>query len=156
MVIDGFGHIGLVLNLEYHLTGIVMFTEDRLVAGDLIIRLFNTLSTTVNPFMLGNVFNPLGKFLNSINKLSNISFKNIINELGQMIRNVELKAPGIIVREPVYEPLFTGFIGVDGLLPLGQGQRELIIGDRQTGKTAIAIDAILNQSNLDILNNRYS
>ena len=75
-----------------------------------------------------------------------------------MIRDVEIKAPGIIVRQPVYESMFTGFMGIDGLLPLGQGQRELIIGDRQTGKTAVAIDIALNQANIDqvFLKNIYT
>lgn len=157
MITDCFGNLGLVLNLEYNLTGIVMFTENCLVAGDVIIRLFSTLSTLVNPFVLGNVFNPLGHFLNLPCLLNfKLPLTHIIEELGAILRRVELKAPGIIVRQPVYETVYTGILGVDGLLPLGQGQRELIIGDRQTGKTAVAIDIILNQSNIDSSTFKYA
>jgi F-type H+-transporting ATPase subunit alpha len=72
-----------------------------------------------------------------------------------MLSHVETKAPGIIDRQSVIEPLSTGILGMDVVLPLGQGQRELIIGDRQTGKTAVCVDIILNQANIDMLIFKY-
>ena len=148
MVRDINNNIGLVLNLEQSWTGVVMFDDNIVMSGDRLFRLFNVLSISSDPSMLSNVFNPIGDPLSGDHKLNNQYIDNVFEEFGQIIRGVELKAPGIIVRQPVYEPLFTGYIGVDGILPLGQGQRELIIGDRQTGKTAIAVDTILNQWSL--------
>jgi len=78
-----------------------------------------------------------------------------LEESGFMLSHVEAKAPGIIDRQSVVEPLSTGILGMDVVLPLGQGQRELIIGDRQTGKTAVCVDIILNQANIDMLVSRY-
>jgi F0F1-type ATP synthase alpha subunit len=132
-----------------------MFDDNIIMSGDRLFRLFNVLSISSDPTMLSNVFNPIGDVLSGDNSLNKINLYLILNEFGKIIRGVELKAPGIIARQSVYEPLFTGYIGVDGIIPLGQGQRELIIGDRQTGKTAIAIDSILNQSNISILLNKY-
>jgi F0F1-type ATP synthase alpha subunit len=132
-----------------------MFNDNILMAGDILSRLFSTLNISCDPFMLSNVFDSLGLSLNKENYLMDYDTRALSSEFGVLTREVELKAPGIITRQPVYEPLFTGFIGIDGLLPLGQGQRELIIGDRQTGKTAIAIDIILNQSNIDPIVNKY-
>jgi F-type H+-transporting ATPase subunit alpha len=133
-----------------------MFTDNILRAGDKLVRLFTTLNISCDPTMLGNVFDSLGLLLSKEYYLNNINLNSISKEFGTITREVELKAPGIIARQPVYEPLVTGCTGIDGLLPLGQGQRELIIGDRQTGKTAIAIDIILNQSNVDLILNRYA
>jgi F-type H+-transporting ATPase subunit alpha len=73
-----------------------------------------------------------------------------------MFKVVEVKAPDILSRQPVYESLFVGYIGIDGVLPLGRGQRELIIGDRQTGKTSIGLDAIINQSGINTLVKSYA
>ena len=158
MVISNKGFTGLVLNLGTHLTGIIAFIDNSFELGHWVLRLFNTLSTKINPFILGNVFDSLGFLQNKDNRLGAIFLEKYITEYGIMIRDVEIKAPGIIVRQPVYESMFTGFMGIDGLLPLGQGQRELIIGDRQTGKTAVAIDIALNQANIDqvFLKNIYT
>ena len=78
-----------------------------------------------------------------------------MQELGEMLRQVEMSAPGIINRQPVLEEFETGCLGVDGLLPLGRGQRELIIGDRQTGKTSMAFDVILHQTNISLWIGNY-
>lgn len=154
MVEDAFGTVGLVLNLETDKTGIVMFNDNIIKAGDTLFRLFSTLSILIDPLLLSNVVDSIGSVLNQTNILNTIETPKIIKETGVIRRNVELKAPGIIVRQPVYEPLVTGILGIDSILPLGQGQRELIIGDKQTGKTAIAIDVFLNQSNIDVLDRR--
>ena len=145
------GEIGLILNLSKNKTGVVSFKNNTFEYGNIITRLFTTLSTKINPYTLGSVFDSLGNILNRNFILSNVPFNNIINNFGIMKRNIEIKAPGIVERQPVYESLSTGFLGIDGLLPLGKGQRELIIGDRQTGKTAIAVDIFLNQSNTDLI-----
>ena len=155
MVVDVYNNIGLVLNLEQSWTGVVMFDDNVVMSGDRLFRLFTVLSISSDPSMLSNVFNPIGVALSGDHKLQNLYLDDLFEEFGAVIRGVELKAPGIISRQPVYEPLFTGYIGVDGILPLGQGQRELIIGDKQTGKTAIAIDTILNQSNMNVILDKY-
>jgi len=128
-----------------------MFTDNVLKMGDKLYRLFAMLNVVVDPFMLSNVFDALGKLVNKDSYLGGRLIYDLSREFGSILRDVELKAPGIIDRQPVYEPLLTGILGVDGLLPLGKGQRELIIGDRQTGKTSIAIDTVLNQSNVDVI-----
>ena len=151
MVTNSKGNLGLVLNLGKYLTGIITFRSNAFKVGNIVYRLYKTLSLSINPSNLSNVFNPLGYQLNKKNSLNNISQKNILKYLGNMRRFVEIKAPGIIVRQPVTESLITGTIGIDGLLPLGKGQRELIIGDRQTGKTSLAIDAVLSQSKFPLL-----
>jgi F-type H+-transporting ATPase subunit alpha len=149
------GSPGLVLNLAKAWTGIVMFYEDgSIMSGDRIYRKFHTLKVSSDPIKAGNVLDLFG---NVLNKQLNIFFgKTLFNTdtFKQLYRLVELKAPGIIVRQPVYESVFTGISGIDGMLPLGQGQRELIIGDRQTGKTAIAVDIILNQASIDLILSR--
>jgi F-type H+-transporting ATPase subunit alpha len=155
MVEDSFGGLGLVLNLEKDRTGVVMFDDNILKAGDYLFRLYSTLNITTDPYMLGNVFDSVGTLINNKNYLNSFDLFDSIAEFGLAARGVELKAPGIIVRQPVYESLATGIMGIDGLLPLGQGQRELIIGDRQTGKSAIAIDVFLNQANVDLVSRRY-
>lgn len=149
MVEDSSGRMGLVLNLETEQTGVVMFSDNTIRSGESLFRLFSTLNIKVDPLMMSNVFDSIGLMLNKASLINFISILDLINETGIISRNVEVKAPGIIVRQPVYEPLVTGIVGIDSVLPLGQGQRELIIGDKQTGKTAIAIDVFLNQSNID-------
>ena len=149
MVEDSHGGLGLVLNLETEQTGVVMFSDNTIRSGESLFRLFSTLNIKIDPLMLSNVFDAVGAILNKTNYVNSINIIDLIIETGIISRNVEVKAPGIIVRQPVYEPLVTGIVGIDGILPLGQGQRELIIGDRQTGKTAIASDVFLNQANID-------
>ena len=126
---------GMALNLEEDNVGIVLFGDSRHVKeGDLAKRTGKVLEVSVGKELLGRVVNPLGQ---------SIDGKGTINSEHSL--PVERKALGVMQRQPVTEPLQTGIKSVDSMIPIGRGQRELIIGDRQTGKTAIAIDAIINQ-----------
>ncbi len=126
---------GISLNLEADNVGIVVLGNDREIQeGDIVMRTGLIVDVPVGEEMLGRVFDALG---NPIDGKGAIQTKQR--------RQVELKAPGIIPRKSVHEPMQTGIKAVDALVPIGRGQRELIIGDRQTGKTAIAIDTIINQ-----------
>ena len=126
---------GMVLNLEREVVGIVIFGRDNLVKeGDLVIRTHKIMNINVGMGLLGRVVDGLGNPIDGGEKLKDTTMSLI-----------EVKAPGIIVRKGVHEPMQTGIKAVDSLLPIGRGQRELIIGDRQTGKTAIGVDAIINQ-----------
>jgi F-type H+-transporting ATPase subunit alpha len=127
---------GMALNLERDNVGIVIFGEDREVReGDEVRRLGEIVDVPVGKGLLGRVVNPLGEPIDGKGPLVGITER----------RRVDVKAPGIIPRKSVHEPVQTGLKAIDTLIPVGRGQRELIIGDRQTGKTAVAIDAILNQ-----------
>jgi F-type H+-transporting ATPase subunit alpha len=129
------GMLGMALNLEESSVGIVIFGDDREVKeGDVVKRTGKIVDVPVGEELLGRVVDALG---------NPIDGKGPINTTKR--RRVEEKAPGIIARKSVHEPVQTGIKSIDGLIPIGRGQRELIIGDRQTGKTAIAIDTILNQ-----------
>merc|ERR1711990_1243388 len=119
---------GMALNLETDNVGVVVFGDDRaIVEGDSVKCTGTIVDVPIGDELLGRVVDGLGP-INTAER-----------------RRVELKAPGIIPRQSVHEPMTTGLKAVDSLIPIGRGQRELIIGDRQTGKTAIAIDTILNQ-----------
>lgn len=127
---------GMVLNLEEDNVGIVLFGSSSAVEeGHTVKRTNDIASMNVGEGLLGRVIDPLG---NPIDGKGAITGKTIRLPL-------ERKAPGVIYREPVTEPLQTGLKSIDSLIPIGRGQRELIIGDRQTGKTAVAIDTIINQ-----------
>ncbi len=127
---------GMALNLEEDNVGLVLFGETRLVKeGDLAKRTGRVVEVPVGPAMLGRVVNPLGQ---------SIDGKGPIDTPHSL--PIERKALGVMARQPVTEPLQTGIKAVDSMIPIGRGQRELIIGDRQTGKTAVAIDAIINQA----------
>jgi F-type H+-transporting ATPase subunit alpha len=126
---------GMVLNLEDSFVGVVIFGEDRgIKEGDIVKRTKKIVQVPVGEALLGRVVDALG---------IPIDGRGPINT--PHTRVVELKAPGIVYRHPVEESLSTGIKAIDSLIPIGRGQRELIIGDRQTGKTAIAIDTIINQ-----------
>ncbi|GMM29022.1 F1F0 ATP synthase subunit alpha [Martiniozyma asiatica (nom. inval.)] len=126
---------GMALNLEPGQVGIVLFGSDREVKeGEIVKRTGKIVDVPVGPAMLGRVVDALG---------NPIDGKGPIEAVGTTI--AQLKAPGILPRTSVFEPMQTGLKAVDALVPVGRGQRELIIGDRQTGKTAVAIDTILNQ-----------
>ncbi len=126
---------GMVLNLEEDNVGVILFGDDRLVKeGDIVRRTGRVASVPVGKELLGRVVNPLGQPIDG---------KGPIN--ANQFLPIERKAPGVIFRQPVKEPLQTGLKMIDALIPIGRGQRELIIGDRQTGKTAISIDTIINQ-----------
>ena len=127
---------GMALNLEEDNVGLVLFGESRLVKeGDLAKRTGRVVEVPVGDAMLGRVVNPLGQPIDG---------KGPIDTPHSL--PIERKALGVMARHPVTEPLQTGIKAVDSMIPIGRGQRELIIGDRQTGKTAVAIDAIINQA----------
>ncbi len=126
---------GMALNLERDNVGVVIFGEDRgLKEGDTVKRLGEIVDVPVGKGLLGRVVNPLGEPIDG---------KGPIKAAER--RTVDVKAPGIIPRKSVHEPMQTGIKAIDALIPIGRGQRELIIGDRQTGKTAVAMDTILYQ-----------
>ena len=126
---------GMALNLESDNVGVVVLGNDRdIQEGDIVKRTGNIVDVPIGEEMLGRVFDGLGNAIDG---------KGPVN--AKQRRKVEVKAPGIIPRKSVHEPMQTGIKAVDALVPIGRGQRELIIGDRQTGKTAIAIDTIINQ-----------
>ena len=130
---------GMALNLENDNVGVVCFGSDTTInEGDIVKRTGAIVDVPVGKGMLGRVVDGLGNAIDG---------KGAITDVTQ--RRVELKAPGIIVRKSVHEPMQTGLKAVDSLVPVGRGQRELIIGDRQTGKTAIAIDTIINQASVN-------
>ncbi|MBI2684232.1 MAG: F0F1 ATP synthase subunit alpha [Actinobacteria bacterium] len=134
------GVTGLALNLEEDNVGVVLFGDDTKVKeGDPVRRTGSVIQVPVGDALLGRVVDPLG---------------NPLDDRGPIVtehkRPVEFKAPGVVQRQPVTQPLQTGIKAIDALIPIGRGQRELIIGDRQTGKTAIAIDTIINQRGQDV------
>ena len=130
---------GMALNLEADNVGIVIFGNDREIKeGDTVKRTGAIVDVPVGKGLLGRVVDPLGNPIDGKGPIESVER-----------RRVDVKAPGIIPRKSVHEPMQTGLKAIDALIPIGRGQRELIIGDRQTGKTAIAIDAILNQKPLN-------
>jgi F-type H+-transporting ATPase subunit alpha len=134
------GSKGMALNLESDNVGIVVFGDDRKIKeGSTVKRTGSIVDAPVGKELLGRVLDGLG---NPIDGKGNLSEKIVR-------KRVEVKAPGIIPRQSVSEPMQTGLKAIDTLIPIGRGQRELIIGDRQTGKTAVAIDAIINQKTIN-------
>jgi len=130
---------GMALNLEHDNVGVVIFGSDRAIKeGDTVKRTGSIVDVPVGKGLLGRVVDPLGNPLDG---------KGPIESTER--RRVDVKAPGIIPRKSVHEPMQTGLKAIDALIPIGRGQRELIIGDRQTGKTAVAIDTIINQKTLN-------
>ena len=126
---------GMALNLESDNVGVVLFGDDRdIKEGDTVKRTGAIVDVPVGRGLLGRVVDPLGNPIDGKGPLEDVTRTR-----------VEVKAPGIMPRKSVHEPMQTGIKSIDSLIPIGRGQRELIIGDRQTGKTAVAIDAILNQ-----------
>jgi len=127
--------VGMVLNLEEDNVGAILLGFDDLIKeGDEVKRTGRIMEVPVGPEMVGRVVNALGE---PIDGKGPIKTKNV--------GPIERIAPGVIDRKSVHEPLQTGIKSIDGMIPVGRGQRELIIGDRQTGKTAVAIDTIINQ-----------
>ena len=130
---------GMALNLELDNVGVVIFGSDRdIKEGDIVRRTGEIVQVPVGPELLGRVVDGLG---NPIDGKGPINAKNF--------SRVEVKAPGIIPRKSVHEPMQSGVKAIDALVPVGRGQRELIIGDRQTGKTAVAVDTIINQKHVN-------
>jgi F-type H+/Na+-transporting ATPase subunit alpha len=133
------GTKGMALNLETDNVGIVIFGDDRgIKEGDIVKRTKTIVEVPVGMGLLGRVVDGLGNPIDGKGPLTNVEYKR-----------VEVKAPGIIPRKSVHEPMQTGLKSIDSLVPIGRGQRELIIGDRQTGKTAVAVDTILNQRSIN-------
>ncbi|HNT96998.1 MAG TPA: F0F1 ATP synthase subunit alpha [Elusimicrobiales bacterium] len=131
------GVAGMVLNVERENVGcVVMGSDSRIREGDRVKRTGRVLEVPVGDALIGRVVDPLGNPLDGKGPIA----------AGKR-RPVEIIAPGVVARQPVREPLSTGIKAIDSMVPIGRGQRELIIGDRQTGKTAIAVDAIINQRN---------
>ncbi|HET9114964.1 MAG TPA: F0F1 ATP synthase subunit alpha, partial [Gaiellaceae bacterium] len=134
------GVTGLAFNLEEDNVGVALFGEwEKIKEGDPVRRTGRVASIPVGPALLGRVVDPLGNPLDGKGPIDT-------NER----RPLEFKAPGVIERQPVKEPMQTGIKAIDAMTNVGRGQRELIIGDRSTGKTAILIDAILNQRDTDV------
>src|SRR5438270_8663058 len=130
------GMKGMALNLEIDNVGVVIFGDDSgIKEGDTVKRTGAIVDVPVGKGLLGRVLDGLGNPIDGKGALTDVAEH----------RRVDVKAPGIIPRKSVSEPMQTGLKAIDSLIPVGRGQRELIIGDRQTGKTAIAIDAIINQ-----------
>ncbi len=126
---------GMVLNLEEDNVGVSLFGETHLIKeGDTVKRTGRIAEIAVGKPLVGRVINPLGEPIDGRGPIE-----------ATERRRIELKAPGIVARQPVKEPLQTGIKAIDAMIPIGRGQRELIIGDRQTGKTAVVVDAIINQ-----------
>jgi F-type H+/Na+-transporting ATPase subunit alpha len=132
---------GLALNLEEDNVGTVLFGDwDQIVEGDTVKRTGRLLEIPVGEALLGRLVDPLGRPLDDKGDVST-----------EETRPAEFKAPGVVHRQPVIEPVQTGLKSIDGMIPIGRGQRELIIGDRQTGKSAIALDTIINNRDKDLI-----
>src|SRR5438093_5941311 len=132
---------GLALNLEQDNVGAVLFGEwDKVVEGDTVKRTERLLEIPVGEGLLGRMVDPLGRPLDDKGEIHTSDS-----------RPAEFKAPGVVQRQPVKEPVQTGLKAIDGMIPIGRGQRELIIGDRQTGQPAVAIDTIINQKGTGVI-----
>src|SRR5690606_29612822 len=128
-------------NLEEDNVGCVLLGSDATIReGDIVKRTGRIVEVPVGEALLGRVVNALGQPIDGKGPINTNAY-----------REVERVAPGIISRKSVHEPLQTGIKAIDSMIPIGRGQRELIIGDRQTGKTALAIDTIINQKNTDVI-----
>jgi F-type H+-transporting ATPase subunit alpha len=135
------GTKGMVLNLEANNVGVAVLGEDpKIVEGSSVKRTNKIVEVPVGDALLGRVVNAIGEPLDGLGEIQT-----------DKMSNVEIKAPGIIARKSVHEPLQTGIKAIDSMIPIGRGQRELIIGDRKTGKTAVAIDTIINQKGKDVV-----
>jgi F-type H+-transporting ATPase subunit alpha len=134
------GEVGIAVNLEFDNVGIpVMGDYSKILEGHIAKRTGRVASIPVGEAVIGRVIDPVGRPLDGKGPIE-----------AKEYRRIEIKAPGIIKRKPVHEPMYTGIKAIDAMTPIGRGQRELILGDRQTGKTAIAIDAILAQKDTDV------
>jgi F-type H+-transporting ATPase subunit alpha len=135
------GVTGIALNLEEDNVGVALFGEwEKIAEGDPVKRTGEVMSVPVGDELVGRVVNPLGEPLDGAGPIT-----------AKESRPLELKAPGVVQRQPVKEPLQTGIKAIDSMIPIGRGQRELVIGDRSTGKTAILVDTILNQKGQDMI-----
>lgn len=129
---------GMALNLDKEKVGIVTFGNDREIKQNDVVKCTGKLlSVPIGKHLLSRTVDPLGVYLDGLDSNESETYEQ---------RHIDIKAPGIPARQSVYEPVITGLKCIDTLVPIGRGQRELIIGDRQCGKTAVAIDAMINQS----------
>ena len=136
------GVTGLALNLEEDNVAVVLFGDWQMLAeGDTAKRTGKVMSVPVGEGLIGRVVDPLG----------NADRRRAADRAAERTLPLEFKAPGVVDRQPVNEPLQTGIKAIDGMIPIGRGQRELIIGDRGTGKTAVAIDTIINQKGTGVI-----
>lgn len=134
------GDVGLALNLDADSIGaVVLGNVEKIEEGQNVKATGRILSVPVGDAVLGRVVNALGEPIDGNGPI-----------VGAEMRRMEIQAPGIMGRKPVHEPLQTGIKAIDSMIPVGRGQRELIIGDRKTGKTSVAIDTILNQAGLGV------
>src|SRR5881628_1712743 len=132
---------GVALNLEEDNVGAALFGETHMIKeGDTVKRTGRIAEVPVGKALIGRVVNALGEPIDGRGPIET-----------KERRRIEIKAPGIVARQPVKEPLQTGLKAIDGMIPIGRGQRELIIGDRQTGKTAVALDTIINNRDKDLV-----
>jgi F-type H+/Na+-transporting ATPase subunit alpha len=132
---------GIALNLEEDNVGVALFGEwEKVSEGDPVKRSGRVMSVPVGDQLIGRIVNPLGEPLDGAGPIE-----------AKETRTLEVKAPGVVMRQPVNEPLQTGIKAIDSMIPIGRGQRELVIGDRSTGKTAILVDTILNQKGQDMI-----
>ena len=132
--------MGMVLNLEEDSVGVALLGEtEHIKEGDIVKRTGRIFQVPVGDAVMGRVIDPLGNPIDGLGPIQT-----------DMFRNVEIKAPGIIARKSVHEPMYTGLKAIDAMTPIGRGQRELIIGDRQVGKTAVGVDAIIARKHSDI------
>ncbi|WP_127715499.1 F0F1 ATP synthase subunit alpha [Halobacteriovorax sp. HLS] len=137
----GTGTKGMVLNLEANNVGVAILGDDNNIKeGSTVKRTERIVEVPVGDALLGRVVNAIGEPIDGQGEIATSNYKQ-----------VEIKAPGIIARKPVHEPLQTGIKAIDSMIPIGRGQRELIIGDRKTGKTAVALDTIINQKGKDVV-----
>ena len=135
------GVTGIALNLEEDNVGVALFGDwEKISEGDPVKRSGHIMSVPVGDELVGRIVNPLGEPLDGGGPIN-----------AKETRPLEWKAPGVIDRQPVSEPLQTGIKAIDSMIPIGRGQRELVIGDRSTGKTAILVDTILNQKGQDMI-----
>src|SRR5258707_12249775 len=135
------GVTGLALNLEEDNVGAVLFGEwDKVCEGDTVKRTSHLLRIPVGDQLLGRMVDPLGRPLDDRGEIATTE-----------TRPAEFKAPGVVQRQPVTEPVQTGLMAIDGMIPIGRGQQELIIANGQTGQTAIAIDTIINNKDKDLI-----
>lgn len=135
------GIMGMALNLEEDNVGVAIMGEDtHIKEGDMVKRTGRIAQVPVGDAVIGRVVDPIGDPLDGKGPIEATEFSRI-----------EMIAPGVVVRQPVKEPMYTGYKAIDSMTPIGRGQRELIIGDRQIGKTAMAVDAIINQKDSDVI-----
>ena len=145
------GVTGMVVSLEKSYVKIMVFGNDlKVEAGDLVLRTFSVVSLEVHKGLIGRTVDALGHIIDDRGIIPESEFMETIRSMPSKFSAVDVKAPGVIYRSKINEPVSTGLIFIDTIVPIGRGQRESIIGDKQTGKSAVAIDSIINQKFLHL------